>query len=248
MRALKESFVQGLRDGIPICLGYFSVSIAFGMSSVIMGIPIFYTFLISITNLTSAGQMAGAGLLASKAALIEIALTTLIINARYFLMSLSLSQKVNPKMKLWQRMLVSYGITDEIFAVEIGQSGLLSFSYMSGLIVCSAFGWFTGTLIGASAGSLLPAGIGAALNISLYAMFIAIVTPASLASKPVLFCSISSAVLSILFSILPGFKEISAGYMIILITLIISVICALRFPVHGEDHQNLDENKEGKCS
>lgn len=163
------------------------------------GYSYFLYFLISITNLTSAGQMAGAGLLASKAALIEIALTTLIINARYFLMSLSLSQKVNPKMKLWQRMLVSYGITDEIFAVEIGQSGLLSFSYMSGLIVCSAFGWFTGTLIGASAGSLLPAGIGAALNIALYAMFIAIVTPASLASKPVLFCSISSAVLSILF-------------------------------------------------
>lgn len=235
---MKETFIRGIRDGIPICLGYFSVSIAFGMSAVILQIPVFYTVLISITNLTSAGQIAGASLLAARAGFFEIALTTLVINARYFLMSLSLSQKVIPDMKLWQRLLVSYGITDEIFAVEIGQKGSLRFTYMTGLILCSAFGWFAGTFIGATAGEWLPVQVSAALNIALYSMFIAIIVPPSLEKKNVLFCTVSSAALSCLFSVLPGFREISAGYTIILITLVISAVCSCRFPVKGESDES----------
>ncbi len=222
-----------MEDGLPICLGYFSVSIAFGMSSVVLGIPVLYTFLISVTNLTSAGQIAGADLLASHATFFELALTTLVINARYFLMSLSLSQKVSPELRLWQRLLVSYGITDEIFAVEIAQKGSLQFAYMCGLILVSAAGWFAGTLAGATAGSFLPVQISAALNIALYAMFIAIVVPPSLTQHNVLFCTLSSAILSCLFSILPGFREISSGYTIILITLVISAISSIRYPVSG---------------
>ncbi len=235
---MKETFIRGIRDGIPICLGYFSVSIAFGMSAVILQIPVFYTVLISITNLTSAGQIAGASLLAARAGLFEIALTTLVINARYFLMALSLSQKVSSEMKLWQRLLVSYGITDEIFAVEIGQKGSLRFSYMAGLILCSAFGWFAGTFIGATAGEWLPVQVSAALNIALYSMFIAIIVPPSLEKKNVLFCTVSSAAMSCLFSVLPGFREISAGYTIILITLVISAVCSWRFPVKGESDES----------
>lgn len=115
----KEEFLQGIRDGIPICLGYFSVSMAFGLTSVLSGLPIWAAVLISLTNLTSAGQFAGVNLLLVHGNMIELALTTLIINIRYFLMSLSVSQKVESKMTLKERFAVSFGITDEIFAVSM---------------------------------------------------------------------------------------------------------------------------------
>lgn len=236
---MKETFVKGLKDGLPICLGYFSVSIAFGMSAAVLGIPVSMSVLISASNLTSAGQIAGADLLASHATLIELALTTLIINARYFLMSLSLTQKVPEDMPLWQRLLVSYGITDEIFAVEIGQKGILRFAYIAGLILISALGWISGTAVGGLAGELLPLQVSASLNIALYAMFIAIIIPPSITQKNVLFCTGSAALLSLLFSILPGFREISSGYTIILVTIVISTVSSLKYPVSEEntDHE-----------
>lgn len=239
---MNKPFVQGLKDGFPIFLGYLSVSIAFGMSCVIMGIHTLEAVIISASNLTSAGQVAGSALMAAGASLVELLLTTLVINARYFLMSLSLSQKLDSSMTWWKRMLVAYGITDEIFAVEISQKHL-SFPYMIGLILISALGWVSGTLIGATAGELLPAPAASALNIALYAMFIAIVLPPARTDRGILLCAIVSVVLSCLFSVLPGFKEISSGYAVIIVTLIVSTFCAWKAPRREEDEEEQEQDE-----
>lgn len=141
------SYQAGLKLGVPIALGYFAVSMAYGLSAVVLGFRPLEAALISITNLTSAGQFAGTSLIVVAAPLSELILTTLVINARYFLMALSLSQKLE-KTSLWQRLLMAYGITDEIFAAAIGQSGQLSFAFMMGLITLPVAGWTAGTYAG----------------------------------------------------------------------------------------------------
>lgn len=144
----KRYFMEGLKSGLPICLGYFSVSIAFGMMAIHLKRPIGEAVLISLTNLTSAGQFAGLKIIGNRGGLIEVFLSTLIINARYFLMSLSISQKLAPKTKWYEKLLIAYGITDEIFAISMSQTRALTFSYMMGVIVISVFGWVSGTFVG----------------------------------------------------------------------------------------------------
>ena len=139
----KQEFLEGLRDGLPICLGYFSVSMAFGLTAVMSGVPIWAAVVISLTNLTSAGQFAGMNLIAAQGALIEIGLTTLIINLRYFLMSISVSQKVDQKMSMKERMAVAFGITDEIFAVSMQRDHELTTAYMAGLRAFGSGLWDT---------------------------------------------------------------------------------------------------------
>ena len=173
----KKEFIEGIRDGIPICLGYFSVSMAFGLTAVLSGIPIWAAVVISLTNLTSAGQFAGMNLIAAQGALVEIGLTTLIINIRYFLMSISVSQKVEQKMSMKERMAVAFGITDEIFAVSMQRDHELTTAYMTGLILTPVLGWTGGTFIGAAATSLMPPILSNAFGIALYGMFIAIIVP-----------------------------------------------------------------------
>lgn len=144
----KSEFLQGIRHGIPICLGYFSVSAAFGITAVRSGLPLWTAVLISLTNVTSAGQFAGVNLMVAGGSMIEIAMTTLIINIRYFLMSLSVSQKVESKMSMKKRLGIAYGITDEIFAVSMQQPRKLTASYMAGLILTPVVGWTLGTFCG----------------------------------------------------------------------------------------------------
>ena len=179
----KQEFLEGIRDGIPICLGYFSVSMAFGLTAVLSGIPIWAAVVISLTNLTSAGQFAGMNLIAAQGALVEIGLTTLIINIRYFLMSISVSQKVEQKMSMKERMAVAFGITDEIFAVSMQRDHELTTAYMAGLILTPVLGWTGGTFVGAAATSLMPPILSNAFGIALYGMFIAIVIPPARESK-----------------------------------------------------------------
>ena len=179
------SFRKGLTDGIPICLGYLSVSFTFGMMTAENGLPAWAAVLISMTNLTSAGQFAGTALILSGGLLIEIAITTLVINLRYMLMSLSLSQKLDPAMPLWQRCLLAFGNTDEIFAVAMQQPGAVSARYLLGLITTPYLGWTAGTLLGATATGLLPAAMRSALGIAIYGMFIAIIIPPACRLRPV---------------------------------------------------------------
>jgi len=227
----KQEFLEGVKDGIPICLGYFSVSIAFGMTAVLSGVPLWAAVMISLTNLTSAGQFAGTNILIAHGAMAELALTTLIINIRYFLMSLSVSQKTSPKMKLWQRFAISFGITDEIFAVSVNKNRDLTATYMAGLILISLLGWVGGTFTGAVATALMPPVLSNSLGIALYAMFIAIIIPPARKEKSVMFTVILAIIASVSFAHFPILKTLSGGWAIIIITLIVSSVAATLFPI-----------------
>lgn len=233
----KEEYIAGIRDGVPICLGYFSVSLAFGLTAVLSGMPAWSAVVISLTNLTSAGQFAGTNLMLAHGNMIEMALTMLIINARYFLMSLSVSQKVERKMTMKQRMAISYGITDEIFAVSMQHKGELTAPYMAGLITTPVLGWTFGTLTGAVATSLMPEMLASALGIALYGMFIAIIIPPARENRNVLFAVVLAIILSVVFPYVPVLKELSSGWSIIVITIFVSAIAAWLFPITPEEEE-----------
>lgn len=230
----RNEFINGITDGIPICLGYFSVSMAFGLTAVISGFPIWAAILTSLTNLTSAGQFAGTNIVLAGGRLIELAITTLIINMRYFLMSLSVSQKVDSSMTLVQRLLVSFGITDEIFAVSMRHRRPLTASYMTGLIITPIIGWTGGTAAGAIATSVMPGALSSAMGIALYAMFIAIIIPPSRDNKNIFSAVIMAIAASVIFSYAPILKNLTGGWSIIIITIAVSALCAVLFPVMEE--------------
>lgn len=224
----------GLHDGIPIAAGYFSVSFTFGMMAVQDGISPFHAVLISLLNLTSAGQFAGLTVIVSGASLFEMALTQLVINIRYALMSVSLSQKLDRSVKSFQRMLIAYGNTDEIFAVASSKPGTVGAKYMLGLILLPVAGWVGGTLTGAVASTLLPVAVISALGVALYGMFIAIVVPVAKESREVLIVSGAAMIFSAAFYYLPVLCEISSGFTIIICTVAAAGIGALLFPIKEE--------------
>ena len=231
----RNHFINGIRDGIPICLGYFSVSMAFGIAATTSGMPVWAAILTSVTNVTSAGQFAGINIIQELGSLIEIAITTLIINMRYFLMSLSVSQKIDSSMTLWQRFLVSFGITDEVFAVSMKREEFLTAPYMIGLILTPVLGWTSGTAVGAVATSVMPPALASAMGIALYGMFIAIVIPPARENKNVLFAVIISILASLVFYYAPILRNLSSGWTIIIITVLVSALCATLCPLRIED-------------
>ena len=234
-RSPKLTFRKGLRDGIPICLGYLSVSFTFGMMVVQNEYPGWMAVLISMTNLTSAGQFAGTDLLMTGAMDVEIAITTFVINIRYMLMSLSLSQKVEAKMTLWQRLILSFGITDEVFAVAMQQEREVNSRYFAGLILTPYFGWALGTFLGATATGFLPLSVRTALGIAIYGMFLAIIIPPARKSRAVLLVVLIAAGLSCCFRWIPGLNQLSSGWVIIICAVVAAAFAAWKFPVK-EDH------------
>ncbi|MCR5681616.1 MAG: AzlC family ABC transporter permease [Clostridiales bacterium] len=230
---MRGHFWKGLLHGIPIALGYLSVSFGFGILAVRSGLAAWQATLISAACVTSAGQVAGVEILAAGGGLAELALVQLTVNLRYALMSLSLSQKRAESFTLPKRLLASFGITDEIFAVCAAEPVPLTFSYMAGVILISAAGWIAGTALGAGAGEILPERISAALGIMLYGMFIAIVVPTAKRRRGVLFAALAAASLSVLARIF--IPSLSAGFSVILCTLIAASAAALLFPKGGED-------------
>lgn len=240
----KKEIQQGFGDGMPIALGYFSVSFSFGIMAAGGGFSVFQAALTSLTNVTSAGQFAGLQIIAAGGALLEIAATQLIINLRYALMSLSLSQKLSGEVTMWQRFMIAFANTDEIFAVAMSHNRELTFPYMVGLQTLPILGWTAGTALGAAAGNLLPASVNSALNVALYGMFMAVVIPAAKKARPVLAVVILSALLSCLLYYLPVFSGISAGMSIILCTLAASAAGAILFPVTEEGKKQAEEEQE----
>lgn len=226
---------QGLKDGIPIGIGYFSVSFTFGMMAVKSGISPFHAVLISLLNLTSAGQFAGLTVIVSGASLLEMALTQLVINIRYALMSVSLSQKLDSSVTLANRLVIAYGNTDEIFAVASSKPGTVGKMYMYGLMLVPIAGWVGGTLTGAAASTVLPAEVISALGVALYGMFIAIVVPVAKDARKVRIVVIIALILSSCFYYLPGLKEISSGFTIIICTILAAGAGAVLFPVKEEE-------------
>lgn len=230
-----NNFSKGFKDGVPIALGYLSVSFTFGMMAVSGGLPAIDAVLISMTNLTSAGQFAGLDLIFAGGTLFEMALMQLIINLRYALMSVSLSQKLHKSVNILDRLLVAFGNTDEIFAVATGQNSEIGKKYMYGLILSPYIGWSLGTLIGAVASSILPSGIRSALGIAIYGMFIAIFIPPMKRNKAVAAVVIISAVLSVAFKFIPLLNTVSSGFVVIICAVIAAVIGAVIKPVEDEE-------------
>lgn len=232
-----NSFRAGLRDGLPIALGYFPVSFTFGMLAISQGLPAFQAVLISATNLTSAGQFAGLTVIAAGSSLLEMALTQLVINLRYALMSLSLSQKLDSRVTLLQRCIVAFGNTDEIFAVASSKPGTIGARYLYGLILGPMLGWTGGTLAGAVASGLLPAMVQSALGVAIYGMFIAIVVPPARQFRPVLAVVIIALVLSCGFAWLPVLRQVSVGFAIIFCTVLAAGAGAILFPLEEKEEE-----------
>ena len=205
------------------------------MTTVLAGMPLWAAVLISLTNLTSAGQFAGANLMLAGGNMMELGLTTLVINIRYFLMSLSVSQKVERKMSMKERLAVSFGITDEIFAVSMQHKGELSTPYMAGLIITPILGWTGGTLAGGAATSVMPEALSSALGIALYGMFIAVIVPPAREERSVLFTVILAILASLAFTYLPVLRNLGSGWSIIIITIAVSAVAAWLFPRKPEE-------------
>ena len=231
---MRAHFRQGIRHGIPIGLGYLSVSFAFGMKAVGDGLTVLQAVLISMTNLTSAGQLAALPLMVGGASLAEMALTQLTINLRYALMSLSLGRKLDGSMGTLQRMVFSFANTDEIFAVSSSQPGKVGKHYLYGLMTAPWIGWSLGTFLGAAAGTLLPAFVRTALGIAIYGMFLAIILPPARKNGHVCFVVLVAVVLSLCFHYIPGLNRVSSGFVIIICGVLAAAAGAWRFPAEED--------------
>ena len=229
------SFAKGMSHGIPICLGYLSVSFGFGLLAVRSGLSVFQSAAISATSLTSAGQVGGVEIIKAGGTLLEMVLVQLTINIRYSLMALSLSQKLDKRFTFPHRLAASYGITDEIFAVCSAQKERITPSYMYGMILVAFLGWVCGTIMGAAAGSLLPEAVTDAMGIVLYGMFLAIIVPPAKKQKSVLAAVVIAAAVSIIFHYI--LTQVSGGFAVMISAIIASVIAALLFPVEDEEEE-----------
>ena len=230
-----NAYRTGVRRGLPVGMGYFSVSFGFGAMAAANGIGALDATLISASNLTSAGQFAGLTLILAASGLWELILTQLVINSRYALMSLALGQKMGDRIGIRPRLLIAFFNTDEIFALAMAERGALSTAFMLGLGTLPFIGWTCGTLCGALAGSVLPLTVRTALGIMLYGMFIAIVVPPAREEKAVLAACVIALILSCLFQWVPGLNTVSAGIAIVLCTVTAAAICAWLFPIPDEE-------------
>ena len=224
-------FKKGIKDGIPIFLGYLAVSFTFGIAAKNAEISVGEAVLMSATNLTSAGQFAALDVIAGSASYFEMAFTQLIINLRYCLMSSALSQKISHKMPFFHRFIMSFGVNDEIFGLSVNVQGKISPFYSYGIMSVAIPGWTFGTLLGIISGSLLPERILSALSVALYGMFIAVIIPAARKSKIIAGIVVVSMLLSLTFTKIPVLSNISSGFRIIILTVVIAGIAAFLFPI-----------------
>lgn len=238
-----NNFSMGLRDGVPICLGYLSVAFAFGILATGAGLSVLEALMISALNVTSAGQLAAVPIIAFGGGFLELALTQLVINMRYALMSISLSQRLGKSMRLCDRFAVSFVNTDEVFAVAMSKEANVGRRYLYGLIITPFLGWTLGTLLGALAGNILPEIVVSALGIALYAMFIAIVIPASRDDKKVGLCALVAITLSCILYYTPTLKEIPSGFAIIVAAVLASILFAVVAPIKDEPEIDAEEER-----
>lgn len=234
----KTWFQKGLRDGIPIALGYFAVSFTLGITAKNAGLTALQAMLASFTLNASAGEFAGFTLIAAGASYLEVALMEFVANVRYLLMSCALSQKIAPDTPLLHRLLIGYDVTDEIFGISISVPGKLNPYYTFGAITIAVPGWSIGTYLGVVMGNVLPANIVSALSVGLYGMFIAIIIPPARKSKIVGAVVAFSMAASFAFAKLPVISDISSGMRTIILTIAISALAAFFFPVKEDsDHE-----------
>ncbi len=226
-----KQLIQGIKDGSAIGIGYFSVSFTFGLAAVSSGLCWWEALLVSMMNLTSAGQFAGITVMASAGPYAEMAISQLVINLRYALMGISLSQKVDRRFLLPQKSVLGFAITDEIFAVAMSRDGEVGSAYFSGLALLPYLGWAAGTLTGAVCGNILPGNIRDALGIAIYGMFIAIIIPAMKADGRILKMAALAVLLSCCMHYLPVLRNVSEGFSVIICAVAASAAGAFFFPM-----------------
>lgn len=234
----KQQFMRGLHDGVPIALGYFAVSFTFGMMAVSGGLSVWQATLISLTNLTSAGQFAGLDIMIACGSLWEMALTQLIINLRYSLMSFSLSQKLERNLAPWHRFAVAFGMTDEIFGVSASQQGRLNPFYNYGAMSVAVPGWTFGTLAGAIAGNIMPRFLASALSVAIYGMFLAVIIPPAKKHRAVQKVVVGAMAVSTLFACTPVLNKVSSGFVIIITTLAVAGMAAYFCPIEDGEEED----------
>lgn len=235
------NYTYGLKKGIPIALGYLSVSFGFGISAVEKGIAPLGAVLISLFNLTSAGQVAGVTVMVAMGTIMEMIASQLVINLRYSLMGIALTQKLSEGFTLFKRLIVSFGITDEVFVMAASEKGQVTPSYMYGLITLPILGWTLGTFLGAFSGTFLPGSVREALGLAIYSMFVAIIVPPARDSKSVALTVVISSLMSCLLFYVPYLKaHISGGFAIIICALMASLFVAKVCPVK-ESEEVYDE-------
>ena len=229
-----KQFFQGCRDGVPIGLGYLAVSFSFGILALKAGLTVGQAVMMSALNLTSAGQFASLAVISASGSYLELALSQLIINLRYCLMSASLSQKVDRQKPFWHRFLMAFGVTDEVFALSVSVKDALSPFYTYGQMAVAIPGWTLGTLLGAIAGNILPGRVLSALGVALYAMFCAIILPPAKKNRVLLWVILAAMAASALFAFAPYLKDISSGTRVIILTVAIAAAAAKLRPVKEE--------------
>ena len=228
-------FKKGMRDGIPVMLGYFTVSFAFGIQAAGCGITSLQAALLSLMNVTSAGQLASLTVIAAGGSYLSLMIQQAVVNIRYLLMSASLSQHVAPDLPVRPRMMMAYGLSDEIFALSAMYPMPLNPVYTYGLIACAVPGWVAGTFLGAAMGQILPARIISALGLAIYGMFLAIIIPDAKTSRPILAAVLAAMGGSILFRYCPGLNAIPESYRLVIVTLAVGFAVAVLAPVEDED-------------
>ena len=231
----KTCLVKGIRDGVPIALGYFAVSFSLGIAARSAGFTAFQALLMSLFNNASAGEFAAFTLITAGAGYLEVALMTLVTNARYLLMSCALSQKLDPSLPIHHRMMIGFDVTDEIFGVSIAYPGKLNPFYSYGVMLLALPGWAFGTYFGVLMGNILPLRLVSALSVALYGMFIAVFMPPARKEKIIGVLVVVSMFLSWLLSTVDFFSFISEGARVIFLTVAIAAIAALLFPIKDEE-------------
>ncbi len=235
MNENRKWFKKGLLGGIPIGLGYFAVAFALGITARDIGMSAPQAFIMSAGMMASAGEYAALELLGSGAGVFEIIMTCLVVNLRYFLMSCALTQKLKPGEKKRHRFGLAYCITDEIFALSSLVEGRLNPCYTYGIDIVSVAGWSIGTVVGMTAGNILPAWAVNALSVALFGMFLAVIIPPARKDRFIALLVAISMACSLIFSKLPVLSDISSGFKIIILTILIAGIAAIIRPVDDED-------------
>ena len=230
-----NAFIQGLRDGLPIGLGYLAVAFTLGIQCRDAGMSALEATVMSLVNVTSAGEFAGLAIIKSASSYLEMVVSQLIINLRYMLMSFALSQKADPSLPVGHRLGIAFGVTDEIFGISIGRKGKLDPAYSYGAMAVAIPGWTIGTGLGVIMGDVLPASIVSALSLALYGMFIAIVVPKAKEDKRIAISCIAAVIISSICTYAPVVKDISNGSRIIILTVVISLAAAVIAPVKEDE-------------
>ena len=231
------ALVRGMRDGVPIGLGYLAVAFSLGIAARNAGLNAFQGFLVSLLNNASAGEYAGFTTIAADASYLEIAVVTLIANARYLLMSCALAQRFAPGTPFYHRLLVGFYVTDELFGITIARPGMLNPYYTYGAILLASPAWATGTALGIIAGNALPLRVVSALSVALYGMFLAIIIPPARQNRVVAGLVLLSFVASYACGVLPGISQFSEGTRTIVLTVVLSAGAAVLFPVKSEEEK-----------